>query len=147
EPSLEAASLRVLEVLRTEDVQPADAGATIALAAAARGSMLRFRTHADGLAPRVALWDERIPSHVFDLPLLATLSGRPVTLLDLEQIPNASHRLILRARERGPIIVEERLDRDRTVVADVASESLITAMVGGAGCVRLDQIPVLAEAE
>lgn len=129
------ASRRAIESLTGQEVEPGTTPARMVLAELAATTVKRVR----GTPSRIELSVESDVRGV-DLkhvPVLATLTGQPITIEDLEAMLEAQHGLVYGVVPEVPPNLAG-LDTSKILSLDLESERDLIAIVGETGYVRVD---------
>lgn len=135
---LEGATKLALQTLDQRDPEPDSALSRIVLGALARGTMKRLRTNEAGEQDVVlTILSPELDQRALRVPLVTTMSGKPVTGLDLERMLEKQHGLIYGTIPEVPAALAG-IDPDRVLKLDLASERMMVGLVGEGSYIRID---------
>jgi hypothetical protein len=141
----ESASRRSLQEFIHREVRPGTVAARMILAALARQTIKRLRTDEDGACHVLfSSVDRAVDPRLWDVPVLQTLSGRPVSLRALSELLDATMGFVYgTVPEVEPDL--EGLNLDRILELDLHLERMVIALVGEGAYIRVDRREVLAD--
>ncbi|MEM6995748.1 MAG: hypothetical protein AAF721_34885 [Myxococcota bacterium] len=143
-PALSTAFERaVADLERNPDCKPGTRAASLGLAAAARSAVARL-AQGEGQPAFELVSLGTSPAKALDLPLLASVDGRPTSLRSVAA--SATEGLVYGSIPEVPADLEG-LDRSRVLTLSAADERLVIELIGTAAYARVDARDLLASYE
>ena len=139
---VESAADRGLQAALRADFEPNTNAAQLVLASLTQRVVKRIRDNPPKL--RFSVVDFQLGDDVLDIPVLKTVSDRPVSLRDIEQLLQQCHGLLYGVRVDQDAYLEE-VDTDRILLVDETLERILVSLVGPGAYVRVNQNDTLAE--
>ena len=136
-PALAEAAKRALLALVGQPIAPGTPQARLALSALVRAAIARLRRRRGALEVVLTPIRPHPGVDLLALPILATVSGRPLCGRDLGPLMTACHGVLYGVVPEVPADLDG-LDRDRILDLDLESERRVLALVGEGAYVRVD---------